>query len=340
MTNIPDSILKAAADSLGLGLDSGGTQTRWALVRANGAIIDEGAVGGMSGLMMSNAGGREQLKAVLGDLAFALREHARPDHVYAGMTGFDEDGQAIAALVGDALNINAARITISNDIEIAYRDCFAPGEGYVVYAGTGSVSAFIDVAGMQHRAGGRGALLDDAGGGYWIAGEALRHIWRAEDDTPGSWRTSPMATAVFEQIGGSDWTTTREFVYGGQQGNDNSGNRGESHANNRGNIGKLALAVAASAEQDPAALRILRAAGVELARLASVMSSRFGPRPIALTGRAFELHPAIALALRTALAEAVESTKSPPVSVTLKTSQPHIAAARIAASLLTQRFSK
>ncbi len=181
MTNIATQSLEPDADSLGLGLDSGGTQTRWALAQADGTITAEGAVGAMSGLMMSSAGGREQIKSVLADLAYALREHARPRHVYAGMTGVDEDGRAIAALVGDALNINASQVTISNDIEIAYHDCFAPGEGYVVYAGTGSVSAFIDAAGMLHRAGGRGALLDDAGGGYWIAREALRHIWRAED---------------------------------------------------------------------------------------------------------------------------------------------------------------
>lgn len=336
MTNIPISNLNPDTDSLGLGLDSGGTQTRWALAHIRGTIIAEGVVGAMSGLMMSSAGGRAQVKAVLSDLAFALRGHARPSHVYAGMTGFDEDGRAIAALVGDALNISAAQVTISNDIEIAYHDCFAPGEGYVVYAGTGSVSAFIDAAGRLHRAGGRGALLDDAGGGYWIAREALRHIWRAEDEMPGTWRASPMATAVFEKIGGSDWATTRDFVYGGHFGDSSSSNGSD----NRGNIGRLAIAVAAAAGQDPAALKILRAAGVELARLATAMSSQFGPRPIALTGRAFELHPEITLALQTTLADAAENTKSQPVSITAKASQPHIAAARIAASLRTHQFSK
>ncbi len=153
---------------------------------------------------------------------------------------------------------------------------------------------------------------------------------------PGTWRASRMATAVFEKIGGSDWASTREFVYGAQRGDGGGGSSGD----NRGKIGKLAVTIASSAEQDPAALAILRNAGVELARLATAMSSRFGPRPVALTGRAFELHPAITLALRTTLADAAENKKSPPVSITAKVSQPHIAAAKIAASYRTDPSTK
>jgi glucosamine kinase len=144
-------------------------------------------------------------------------------------------------------------------MEIAYRASFAPGEGYLVYAGTGSIGAFIDAAGQFHRAGGRGVVLDDGGGGFWIAREALRHIWRLEDEMPGAWQASPMARAVFDYVGGADWADSRQFIYGQE----------------RGAVGKLALAVAATADQDPAAT-ILRAAGRELARLALALTKRFG----------------------------------------------------------------
>jgi glucosamine kinase len=295
---------------IGLGIDAGGTQTRWALAHVNGDVIAEGHVGGMSGLMMATLSGREEIKTSLIELARAIKPHAQPARVYAGMTGFDEDGSAIAALIGEALSINPAHVTISNDIEIAYHDCFARGEGYVVYAGTGSVAAFIDAAGKLHRAGGRGGLLDDGGSGYWIAREALRHIWRAEDEMPGAWRTSPMAKAIFKRIGGSDWADTRKFVYEGS----------------RGDIGKLALAVAETADQDAVAFKILNDAGCELARLAKAMIARFGSRPIALTGRAVQLHPAIEKSFRAAL---VDSNIKPQMIV-VKVSQPHIAAARVA----------
>jgi glucosamine kinase len=126
-------------------------------------------------------------------------------------------------------------VTIVTDIEVAYLDVFAPGEGYLVYAGTGSIAAFIDARQQFHRVGGRGGLLDDGGSGFWIAREALRHIWRTEDEQPGSWRKSAMAREVLEHVGGSDWTHTRQFIYGVE----------------RGEMGKLALAVAAAAGTDP-----------------------------------------------------------------------------------------
>jgi N-acetylglucosamine kinase-like BadF-type ATPase len=68
-------------------------------------------------------------------------------------------------------------------------------------------------------------------------------------------------------------------------------------------MGRLALAVAAaaSADEDPAALALLRAAGTELARLAEAMRQRFGALPLALAGRVFELHPAVEQSLRQAL---------------------------------------
>lgn len=300
------------AANIGLGIDAGGTETRWALANANGAVISEGSVRGMSGLMMATTSGREELGATLRELAHAVRPHAQPTRVYAGMTGFNEDGNAISTLIANALTLAPASVTISNDIEIAYHDCFAPGEGYVVYAGTGTVAAFIDNTGELHRAGGRGALLDDAGGGYWIACEALRQIWRIEDELPGAWQASPMACALFKKIGGDDWACTRKFVY----------------ESSRGDIGKLALAVASTADQDPAALKILGHAGTELARLARALMTRFGRRPIALTGRAVQLHWAIEKSFRDALAD----RNMPSHMITVRVSQPHVAAARVAAS--------
>jgi N-acetylglucosamine kinase-like BadF-type ATPase len=150
-------------------------------------------------------------------------------------------------------------------------------------------------------------VLDDGGGGFWIAREALRHIWRLEDEHPGAWESSPMAHAVFQHVGGSDWSFSRQFIYGRE----------------RGEVGKLAIAVAATAERDPAAAAILREAGRELARLAQALVNRFGPRPVALAGRAAELHPAIVETMRAAL---------PPDTILSQTGmRAHYAAARLAA---------
>jgi N-acetylglucosamine kinase-like BadF-type ATPase len=276
----------------GLGLDAGGTQTRWALARSRAGVVAEGAVEAFSGWQMNLPDGPAALRALLDDVRAGIGRHlpegARLHAVCAGLTGFDGDEAApIAAVIAEACGIATAAIVLYNDIELACRAAHEPGAGYLVYAGTGSVAAFIDEAGVQHRAGGRGGLIDDGGSGYWIAREALRAVWRAEDERPGAWRQSLLAQALFEHVGGSDWARTRAYVYGAS----------------RGQLGELAVAVGLAAQRgDAQAIEILDRAGAELARLGRVLVSRFGPRPVSLAGRAFALHPVIEATLREQLA--------------------------------------
>jgi glucosamine kinase len=128
-------------------------------------------------------------------------------------------------------------------------------------------------------------LLDDAGGGYWIAREALRQVWRREDEAPGTGGDGPLGRALFARLGGSDWATTRSFMARAA----------------RGDVGALALAVAEAAQQgDDDALALLRQAGAELARLVHAMHQRVGPQPVVAVGRVFELHPAVMQGLQDA----------------------------------------
>lgn len=291
---------------LGLGIDAGGTQTRWALADASGAIVAEGSVGGMSATQMSSTAGRDAVRGIFAMLATQVLAAGQPVRACAGLTGFDGASTQATQLLAEVLKIAPAAISMRNDVEIAYLDSFAPGEGYLVYAGTGSIAAWIDAEGQFHRAGGRGVTLDDGGGGFWIAREAMRHIWRLEDEQPGVWQQSAMARAVFAQIGGSDWSLSRQFIYGQE----------------RGAIGSLALAVASSADADPVARNILERAGSELARIALALVGRYGERPIVLGGRAAHLHPLIAQSMRAALPSEL--------SLTQRHTLAHHAAARIA----------
>lgn len=293
------------APPLALGIDAGGTATRWALAGPSATILAEGEVPGFSALELQGPG-RERIRTLLQDLAAAAGAHGRPVRAHAGLTGLGAVDSELVRWFAGALGLPAGTVTLGGDLETTYRDLFAPGEGYVVYAGTGSVAVFIDAEGALHRAGGRGNLLDDGGGGFWIAREALRRVWRAEDERPGSWESSPLARALFDQMGGADWDCTRRIVYGG----------------GRGDVGRLALAVARAAAEDPAALGILQAAGAELARLAHALVGRYGPRPVALTGRAAGLHPAIETNLKAALPAGLPFSHRP--------SRGHHAAARLA----------
>jgi N-acetylglucosamine kinase-like BadF-type ATPase len=294
-------------ETLGLGIDAGGTQTRWALARRDGSVAAEGVAGGVSALQLSSSDGRAAVQACFAGIAAEVLAVGQPQRVHAGMTGFGGESGLLAEWLASAVGIPRNAVSLSNDIEIAFLDSFAPGEGYLVYAGTGSIGAFIDADGEFHRAGGRGVVLDDGGGGFWIAREALRLVWRREDEQPGAWRASRLARALFDDIGGDDWSLSRQFIYGQE----------------RGAVGKLALAVARVADDDEEAAAILRAAGEELARLARALTARFGPRPVVLAGRAAQLHPLVFQAMRAALPD-VTSVRQSDV-------HPHYAAARMAA---------
>jgi glucosamine kinase len=296
-----------ARDAVFLGLDAGGTATRWALANAKAEVLAEGVAAPVSGLQLGDSAGQEAVLQTLQHIAQTVGT-AAPQALVAGITGFGPDSvPVLCGLAAKAFGIAKADVSAMSDIELACHAAFAPGQGYVVYAGTGSIAAFLDTDGVLHRAGGRGAVIDDAGGGHWIAREALRHIWRAEDEAPGSWRQSPLALQVFEHIGGADWALTRQWVYGAS----------------RGELGTLALAVAAAAEEDSAAMQLLHSAGVELARLALALLRRHGARPIALAGRVWDLHPVIESALRQALPAGA--------AVTRQTLPAHHAAAQVAA---------
>lgn len=299
----------SALHRLALGIDAGGTETRWALAGPDGGILAEGRLEGFSALEL-NGEGRERVLRLLEELAAAVLAVGRPARLHAGMTGFTGEDPDFAQLLAEPFGLPLDAVTLGSDLETAYLALFKPGEGYLVYAGTGSVAAFVDEAGELHRAGGRGSIIDDAGGGHWIAREALRRVWRAEDECPGAWRESPLALSLFEAMGGPDWTRTRQYVYGGS----------------RGEVGRLALAVAACADRDTAAADIMMAAGTELARLGQALIGRYGPRPVTLSGRAATLHPLIAESLQMGLPERIPFAHHP--------CEPHQAAARLALAAL------
>jgi N-acetylglucosamine kinase-like BadF-type ATPase len=308
----------AAQPAAGLGIDAGGSATRWALAGADGRLLAQGQVAGLGGLLLTTADGRTQLAATLAALAAACGPQARVGRVVAGLTGYATADHAVwQGLLAAPFGLANAAVQAMSDVELACRAAFPPGSGILVYAGTGSIAAHLDAVGTLHRAGGRGAVLDDAGGGYWVTMQALRHLWRLEDAAPGTAAQTPLGRQLFARIGGSDWAATRAWLYGSAGSAQDAASRGE--------VGLLALAVAAAAgEGDGAALSILQQAGRELARLAACLLGRVGAQPLALGGRVWGLHPRLLAAFEAALPPGVRAQPAPP--------QPEVAAARQAAA--------
>ena len=279
--------------ALGLGIDAGGTATRWRLADVQGRCIAKGNADPLTGHLFS-AAAEERARQIILDMAQAILRHGKPLGIVAGITGLTRDTPSEAkmrALFAEIFELPPDKVFVAEDMWIAYLSYFALGEGILVYSGTGSIGYYLSETKEVIRVGGRGNLIDDGGSGFWIAREALKTILRKEEESPGQGWATPLGQCLERALGGTDWNVVRSYVYGGD----------------RGKIGLLARAVGEAARaDDQTALRILREAGEELARLANSLTKRVGPRPVALAGGSSRLHPIVAEAFRHDLIAPVE----------------------------------
>lgn len=283
------------AAPVGLGIDAGGSSSRWLLLGEAGEL-GRGRLGPITGHLFAEPE-RSQVLARLDALVAAAVAVARPGAVVAGVTGLadgDAPARELAARLAAGLELPPERVVVRNDVPIAHAAAFPAGDGVLVYAGTGSV-AYAERDGEAVRAGGHGYLIDDAGGGYWVGRAGLRAVLRRAD-ARGAPAEGPLAEELYRALGTSDWDGVRAHVYGG----------------GRQAVAALAPAVgAAAARGDAEALAILEGAGRELARLARVVLERLGgPRPVALAGGAARLGAPLVDALRAALPEGAELRES------------------------------
>jgi glucosamine kinase len=279
--------------ALGLGIDAGGTATRWRLADPEGRCIAQGSVDPLTGHLFS-AAAEDRARQIVDALSKTVLRSGKPSGIIAGITGLTRDTPAEAAMrsmFAKAFALLPEKVFVAEDMWIAYLSYFALGEGILVYSGTGSIGYYLSEEKEVIRVGGRGNLIDDAGSGFWIAREALKTILRHEEENPGAGWSTTLGSSLAQSLGGTEWNTVRSFVYGGD----------------RGKIGSLARAVADAANAgDHAARSILCEAGEELARLANSLIKRLGARPVALAGGSARLHPLIAEAFHTRLVAPVE----------------------------------
>lgn len=267
-----------------LGIDVGGTASRWVMLSEAGTEIARGSAPGATGHLFA-AAERERFQGMIAEIAMAAP--AGISAVRAGVTGLGPEAHADArAVIGAQFGLAAEAVSLSDDMELAFLAAFSPGQGHLVSAGTGSIGLHIGADGEAVRVGGRGLLIDDGGSGTWIALAALNALYRRIDEMGTANGMDLLANAIYAAVGGSTWDDVRAFAYG----------------SDRGRIGSLAQAVAIAATAgDPLAERILRQAAVELARLARALIGRAGKLPVAFVGGVIDLHPSMRPALVVAL---------------------------------------
>ena len=271
--------------ALYLGLDIGGTASRWAVVDAHGLLAARGSVAGATGLIFDAA----SLAAFTGVLE-AVRD-ALPGPVAAAHLGITGAGfkphREVEAQVSAVLGLPRARFGYSNDMVLAWHAAFRGAPGHLVSAGTGSIGVSIDATGTPTVVGGRGILVDDGGSGTWIALRTLDAVYRLIDEHGTPKGAEIVAARLFAAMGGDDRDALRAAIYG----------------RDRGRIGLLAVPVAeAATDGDPLAGRIIAQAAEELVRLARALLARCGPAPLAFIGGVLTLHPAIRAGIEQGLA--------------------------------------
>ncbi|MGL4634775.1 MAG: N-acetylglucosamine kinase [Beijerinckiaceae bacterium] len=267
-------------NDLCLGLDVGGSATRWCLLDAGGSVVARGEAVGFSGHLLQADVHAKAVRAL--DTICALTGPV--SRITAGVTGLSRSTEQSRLLHGLMQErFGTSQIALMPDIALACQAAFPVDPGILVYAGTGSIAATRESDGSLLTAGGKGVVIDDAGGGYWIAVTAMRRVLRLEDMESGSgWKTllgTALVNALETPRGSAEWPAVRQAFY----------------ALDRGGVARLAMAVGLAAEQgDAEALHILKSAGAELAGFAAMLLSRVGQRPVILSGRATALHPSIA----------------------------------------------
>jgi glucosamine kinase len=280
-----------APDVFALGLDAGSSSLKIAITDQHGQVRLEKRLKPLPGHSLDpNARPvvHEYLRATLAQ----VRPFA-PRAVHGGFTGLTttEGLEEIRTLIAQELNLSAQHVRTSSDIELAYRAHFKPGEGILIYAGTGSIAFHLRSDGGSERAGGHGYLIDDAGAGFSIGQAALRAVMRELDEGQSSPQgerapSSVLARFVFGHANASTWPELSAFVY----------------ATGRSSVAGFAPLVGRAAGQgDATAKGILESAGHELLRLVRIMRSRLGELPVALAGGALEISPILTHIISTEL---------------------------------------
>ena len=290
---------------LALGIDAGASSTRWRLEQGDGRDIAQGSGVPITGHLFSPEA-QSAASAAIVAIGAEVARHGKPDFVVAGVTGLSagsEPARLLQRTFAQVFALPIEQVAVHDDLCVAYLGAFTPGEGILVYAGTGSIAYHLTSGQTVERAGGHGFLIDDAGGGFWIGQQALRALMRRRD---GQRDATTLDQAVLAAIGAADWPGIRAFAYGG----------------GRQAVAALARVVGdAAGRGDGEAAQLLTLAGGELARICQALIDRLGPLPVALAG---------GVARAPALIDRLQRALGPGVAVRQHGAEPVVTAARLA----------
>ncbi|HEX5209102.1 MAG TPA: BadF/BadG/BcrA/BcrD ATPase family protein [Steroidobacteraceae bacterium] len=165
-----------------LGVDGGGTQTRFVLIDEAGSVLASHREGPAYYLEIGLDGLRDMLgRGIAHTLSEGQVRAEDLSYAFLGLPAYGEDGALLPAL--DAAPLQALphrRYRCDNDMVCGWAGALAGSDGINIVSGTGSI-AYGEYAGRSARAGGWGELFSDEGSSYWLAREGLRLFSRMSD---------------------------------------------------------------------------------------------------------------------------------------------------------------
>jgi N-acetylglucosamine kinase-like BadF-type ATPase len=283
------------SNHLFLGVDGGGTKTRFALVDGQRVLVAEAQLGTTYHPDVGVEGVREVLAQGVADvLARAHADSARIAFAFFGLPAFGEDSQVTPQLQSLPASILAhARYAVDNDMVCGWAGSLGAEDGLNIVAGTGSIG-YGQRRGRAARAGGWGETFSDEGSAYWIAMQGLNAFSRMSD---GRLPRGPLYALLRESLQLQDDLELCARVYG-------------EGAQSRGELAQLSQRVAQAAGQgDATAVDIFARAGKELAQIAEALRQKLGYEAgeavrVSYSGGAFSAGDLLMKPFRAALAAA------------------------------------
>lgn len=194
-----------------LGIDGGGTKTRFALVTANGGSVRTVTLGasnpidlGIRGCLGVLSAGIEQ---VCGNIPYAEIS------VFAGISG-GVSGDSKAQIGEFLAEYGFAKYDNGSDSENIMAAGLKERDGVVVIMGTGSC-AFVKKGNGSIRIGGMGYLFDFGGSGYDVGAQGIAAALGAED---GTGRATKIRDGILKRTGKATvLESLGEFYAGGKR---------------------------------------------------------------------------------------------------------------------------
>lgn len=261
-----------------LGVDGGGTKTRFVLIDADARPLAQVELGTTYVPQVGLDGARAVLARGIADVLDASGcSPADIAWAFFGLPAHGEDSRITGQL--DALPfaiLGHRRYACGNDMLCGWAGSLACADGINIVAGTGSIG-YGQRNGREARAGGWGEVFSDEGSAHWIAIRGLNTYSRMSD---GRLPKGPLHAIVNAAFGLQRDLDLCAHVYG-------------EGAGARSDIARLSKLVAEAARQgDAEALRIYRDAGAELAAIADALRIALGfdageHVPVSWSGGAF-----------------------------------------------------